>query len=122
IAANNSWIMAFENISHIPTWLSDAMCRLSTGGGFATRELYTDQDEIIFDSKRPIIITSIEEVASRSDLLDRCLIGSQREIPDNRRRSEKELLEAFEKIRPQILGALLDAVAVALRRLPSIKL
>jgi hypothetical protein len=54
IAANNSWCLAYDNLSHVPPWLSDALCRLSTGGGFATRELYADQDEIIFDSQRHI--------------------------------------------------------------------
>jgi hypothetical protein len=122
IAANNSWSLAYDNLSHVPPWLSDAMCRLSTGGGFATRELYTDQDEIIFDSQRPLLLTSIEEVATRSDLLDRCLIVWLPAIPEDRRRSEAELFEAFHKVRPQIVGALLDAVVVALCRLPSIKL
>lgn len=122
IAANNAWCLAYDNLSHVQPWLSDALCRLSTGGGFATRELYTDQDEIIFDSQRPLLLTSIEEVASRSDLLDRCLIVWLPSIPEDRRRSEAELFEAFYKVRPQILGALLDAVVVALFRLPSTKL
>jgi hypothetical protein len=122
IAANNSWCVAYDNLSHLPAWLSDAICRLSTGGGFATRELYTDHDEIIFDSQRPVVLTSIEEVATRSDLLDRCLIVWMGEIPEERRRTEKEIFETFYKARPQILGALLDAVAVALNRLSSIKL
>jgi hypothetical protein len=122
IAANNSWCLAYDNLSHVPPWLSDAFCRLSTGGGFGTRELYTDQDEVIFDSQRPLLLTSIEEVATRSDLLDRCLIVWLPAIPEDRRRSEAELFEAFRRVRPQILGALLDAVTVALYRLPSIKL
>jgi hypothetical protein len=122
IAANNSWCVCYDNLSYIPPWLSDALCRLSTGGGFATRELYTDQDEIIFDSQRPVLLTSIEEVATRSDLLDRCLIVLLSAIPEDRRRPEAELLAAFQKDRPKILGALLDAVVVALQRLPSIKL
>ncbi len=121
IAANNAWCLAYDNLSHVQPWLSDALCRLSTGGGFATRELYTDQDEIIFDSQRPLLLTSIEEVASRSDLLDRCLIVWLPAIPEDRRRSEAELVDAFRKVRPQILGALLDAVAIALHRLPLIK-
>src|SRR5262249_8087867 len=83
-----------------------------------TRELYTDQDEIIFDSQRPVLLTSIEEVATRADLLDRCLIVCLPAIPEERRRAEAELLAAFEKVRPRILGALLEGVAVALRRLP----
>jgi hypothetical protein len=122
IAANNSWCIAYDNLSHVQLWLSDALCRLSTGGGFATRELYTDQDEVIFDCQRPVLLTSIEEVATRSDLLDRCLIVWLPAIPEDRRRAEAELFEAFHNVRPQILGALLDAIAVALHRLPSIKL
>jgi len=121
IAANNSWCQAYDNLSHISPWLSDALCRLSTGGGFATRELYSDQDEIIFDSQRPVMLTSIEDVATRSDLLDRCLVVSLAAI-EGKRRSEADLFAAFEQVRPKIVGALLDAVATALRRLPSLKL
>jgi len=122
ITANNSWCLAFDNLSHVSPWLSDALCRLSTGGGFATRELYTDSDEIIFDSQRPILLTSIEDVATRSDLLDRCLIVWLPTIPKERRRPEDEMLAAFEKARPRILGAMLDAVVGALRDLPSTRL
>jgi hypothetical protein len=122
IAANNSWFLAYDNLSHVPPWLSDAFCRLSTGGGFATRELFTDQDEVIFTSQRPVLLTSIEEVTTRSDLLDRSMIIQLPAIPEEQRRSEAELFEAFDRVRPRILGALLDAVAVALTHLPSINL
>jgi len=122
IGANNSWCLAYDNLSHIPPWLSDALCRLSTGGGFATRELYTDQDEVIFDSQRPVLLTSIEEVANRADLLDRCVIVWLPAIPEDRRRPEAEILQAFEEAQPRILGTLLDAVAGALENLSSTKL
>lgn len=69
IAASNSWVVALDNLSRIPAWLSDALCRLSTGGGFSTRQLYTDNEEAIFDAQRPVIMTGIEELATRSDLL-----------------------------------------------------
>jgi hypothetical protein len=118
IGANNSWCLAYDNLSFVPAWLSDALCRLSTGGGFATRELYTDKDEIIFDAMRPVMLTSIEEVATRSDLLDRCLIVWLAAIPEERRRREEEIVTAFEKVQPQIFGALLDALSGALRELP----
>jgi len=103
----------------VPAWLSDALCRLSTGGGFATRELYTDQDEIIFDAMRPVMLTSIEEVATRGDLLDRCLIVWLPAIPEEERRREEEIVTAFEEVQPQIFGALLDALSGALRELPN---
>lgn len=122
IAANNSWCLALDNLSHVPSWLSDALCRLSTGGGFATRELYSDMDEVIFDSQRPLLLTSIEEVATRSDLLDRALLVELPMIPEDRRRPESELLAAFKEAHPRILGAILDVVVMALRELPTTQL
>ena len=39
IVAHNSWCVVLDNLSKIPLWLSDAICRLATGGGFSTLEL-----------------------------------------------------------------------------------
>ena len=46
IAATNGHVLAFDNVSGLPGWISDTLCRLATGGGFAVRQLYTDQDEV----------------------------------------------------------------------------
>jgi len=119
IGANNSWCLAYDNLSNVPPWLSDALCRLSTGGGFATRELYSDQDEVIFNAQRPVLLTSIEEVATRSDLLDRSLVVNLPAIPEENRRREEEIVTSFEKVQPQIFGALLEAISGALRELPN---
>jgi hypothetical protein len=40
IAANNGYALAFDNLSGLPNWLSDALCRLASGGSFAVRQLY----------------------------------------------------------------------------------
>jgi DNA polymerase I-like protein with 3'-5' exonuclease and polymerase domains len=122
IAAKNGWIIAHDNLSRLPVWLSDAYCRISTGGGFATRELYTDADEVLFDATRPIILNGIEEIATRNDLLDRAIITYLPQIPDPSRQTEDEFWQRFEAARPRILGALCDAVSVALRRLATVKL
>lgn len=121
IAANNGWVLCLDNLSFIPPWLSDALCRVSTGGGFATRTLYTDEEETIFDSRRPAILTSIEEIGTRSDLLERSLIIDLPTIGEGTRRAEKAFWQEFEKARPLILGALLDVVCGAIRRLPAIE-
>lgn len=122
IAANNGWVIALDNLSRISGWLSDALCRLSTGGGFATRELYSDDDEKIFDAQRPVIITGINELADRGDLLDRSLMVSLPRIPDHQRRPEKRMMADFEQARPLILGALLDVVSAAIEQLPNTEL
>jgi hypothetical protein len=122
IAASNSWILAYDNISHVPSWLSDAFCRMATGGGFATRELYSDSEEVIFDVMRPVMLNGICELATRSDLLDRSICITLPTIPDEKRMTEKELWSRFNQLLPQILGAFLDVVSTAMRNLPSVKL
>ncbi|MGA9652466.1 MAG: ATP-binding protein [Polyangia bacterium] len=125
IAASNAWVMGFDNLSSIEPWLSDALCRLSTGGGFATRQLYTDREEAIFESKRPVVLTGIEEIATRGDLIDRCISIELQPIFAARRRTESEIWAAVNASAGRIFGALLDAVAYALRahrdvRLPAL--
>jgi hypothetical protein len=116
IAALNSWVLAFDNMSEIKQSLSDAMCRLATGGGFACRKLYTDIDETLIDAMRPQMTDGIEEYASKQDYLDRSLLVMPQPIPEGRRKPEAELWAEFARVHPQILGALLDAVVCALRR------
>ena len=73
IAASNGHVLAFDNVSGLPAWISDTLCRLATGGGFAVRQLYTDQDEVLFDAARPVILNGIEDIVTRPDLADRAL-------------------------------------------------
>jgi hypothetical protein len=120
IAANNGHVLAFDNISRLRPWLSDALCRLASGGGFAVRQLYTDQDEVLFDAARPVIINGIEDVITRPDLADRAIFLTLPPVADARRQSERELWRQFELARPRVLGALLDLVVHGLRILPGI--
>jgi ribosomal protein S16 len=122
IAATNGWCVALDNLSNLPLWLSDALCRLSTGGGFSARELYSDSDEVLFDAQRPVLLNGIEELATRGDLMDRAVMAYLPNIPENKRRLEKEFWAEFESARPRILGALYDAVSAALKNLPNTKL
>jgi hypothetical protein len=122
IAASNGWLVSLDNLSSVPDWLSDALCRLSTGGGFATRTLYSDDDETIFNAKRPIVINGIGDLSSRSDLLDRALLVKLEPIPKESRRTESELWNQFDADRPEIFAALLTALSAALQELDSVVL
>jgi hypothetical protein len=113
IAASRSWVLAYDNLSHLPEWLSDALCRISTGGGISKRQLYTDDDEVLLTASRPVILTSIADLATRGDLLSRCLLIRLPAMGAKSRLTEKELWEKFEQLRPRLLGCLLDAVARA---------
>jgi hypothetical protein len=88
----------------------------------ATRALYSDDDEKLFEATRPILLNGISEVATRPDFLDRSLSLTLEMIPDNQRREEEALYRDFEAMRARVLGALLDAVSTALRNRPTVQL
>lgn len=122
ITAQNSHVLAIDNISGLPTWISDALCKLATGGGFSCRELYTNDGEYIFDGRRPIIVNGIEDFATRGDLADRCLMLRMSPIPEGARKTEAELDEVFEREAARLLGVLLDATAYGLAHPVTLKL
>lgn len=117
ISAQHSYILSYDNLSKISAELSDAFCRLATGGGLATRALFTNNEEIVFEACRPIILTAINDVVTRPDLADRVigLILAPREGDD--KRPDDLVEEEFQAAWPRILGALLTAVSVGLKRL-----
>jgi hypothetical protein len=118
IAAHNSHIVAFDNLTGLPPWLSDTLCRLTSGGAFAVRQLYTDQNEVMFTAARPVILNGIEDVVTRPDLADRAVLLTLDPITDKQRRPEKALWQEFERARPKILAALLDAAVHGLQAVP----
>jgi hypothetical protein len=122
IAATNAHVVAFDNLSGISTELSDRLCRLATGVGLGTRELYSDDAEKLFKVCRPIVLNGIDDLATRGDLIDRALLVHLPTIVETGRQTEARLWQDYEAKRPGILGALLDAVSTAMRNLPHVKL
>src|SRR5262249_51610158 len=102
--------------------ISDMLSRLSTGGGFAIRSLYTDDEETVFSHTRPVILAGIEDVAGRHDLASRASSLLLEHIPEDKKRLLSELQASFERTRPRILGRLLTIVAHGLRDLPHTQL
>jgi hypothetical protein len=121
ITATNAWCVAYDNLSHLSPWLSDAICRLATGGRFGTRELHTDSEEALFDARRPVILTGIEELATRGDLLDRAIVLYLPAISDDQRRPEAVFWPEFEAIAPGMLGALFQTVSTALSQMATVQ-
>jgi hypothetical protein len=114
IAAVNGWVICYDNLSGLSTDLSDGLCRLATGGGLGTRLLFTNMDEVLLEAQRPSILTGIDAIATRADLVDRSLILTLPPIAESKRQPEAAFWNAFEAARPRILGALFTVVAGAL--------
>ncbi len=119
VATRGSWVIAIDNMSRIPPELSDALCRLSTGGAFANRELYTTAEEFTFEARRPVVLTSIPDVVTSSDLADRTLGVILEPIPDHSRRTEAEVRAAFAEAAPRLLGGMFMAMSGAMASVTS---
>ncbi|RPJ17194.1 MAG: hypothetical protein EHM37_01035, partial [Deltaproteobacteria bacterium] len=113
IASSKMWALSVDNLSRLPIWLSDAFCRLATGGGFGTRTLFTDDTEILFNARRPVILNGISDIATRHDLADRAMIVHLPPISEGLRMAERQLEAAWTGAKPAILKTLLDAMVAA---------
>ncbi len=116
IAAHNSWIASFDNVSTLADWQSDALARLATGAGFGTRQLYSDDEETLIHVARPLILNGIGGIVTRPDLMDRAIVVDLASIPEDDRRPEDEFYGSLQAARPRLLGALLDAASSAFAR------
>jgi hypothetical protein len=121
-AAAGSWLVALDNLSEIPPWLSDSLCRAVTGDGDVRRKLYTDGELAVFSYRRCVIINGIDTGAMQADLADRMLPVDLEVITAGARLTEEELWPAWQDSRPLILGALLDLAAAVIAALPSVRL
>lgn len=118
-AAAASWVVALDNLSgQLSDWLSDSLCRASTGDGQVKRALYTDGDVAVVQFRRVIIANGVDVVIERGDLAERSALADL-ERPQ-RRRSEYDLAEAWAEAHPYVLGALLDLAAAVHHRLPAV--
>lgn len=117
VAAHNTRLLCFDNLSGISREMADVLCRISTGGGYCKRENYSDADEVILNVIRPLLINGIDDLTGASDLADRSILLNLPAIPEDNRMPEAELWQEFERIRPRVLGALFTAASAAMRNL-----
>ena len=122
VTAVNGWLLAYDNISVIPDWLSDSLCQLVFGGGFAARALFSNDERSVIHAQRPVILNGIEDFVRRGDLTDRTVFLHLSPIAPTKRRAEDEFWSSFHADYPRILGGVLDAVVGGLRTLPSVSL
>lgn len=115
IEADGNFCVSFDNISKLPQWLSDAFCRLATGGAFKTRKLYHDDELRTFSFKRPVILNGIANFVVAGDLASRSLVFDLPSLSEERRQDERLFWSRFESALPQILGAIYSGLSHGLR-------
>ena len=112
---SHNYIAYFDNVSNIKEWISDAVCRSVTGSGYSKRQLYTDDDDIIYFFQRCIGFNGINLAATKADLLDRGIIIQLERIAKEKRRKIEDIWNDFENLRPQLLGYIFDILVKVLQ-------
>jgi len=118
---HHHWFAVFDNVSSLPVWLSDALCRASTGEGYSKRQLWTDDQDVIFTYRRCVGLTAVHSPVTQPDLFDRCIIFNLERVANDHRRREHDFWEEFDAALPAILGGVFDAMSKALQVHPSLE-
>lgn len=121
-ALAHHYVTAFDNLDGLGADASDALCRAVTGDGATKRTLYSDDDDTVYSYRRVLLLSGVNIVAQRPDLLDRSLLLGLRPIPRGERRDEATFWTEFEEARPYIFGGMLDALSTAMRLRPAVRL
>ncbi|WP_449045669.1 bifunctional DNA primase/polymerase [Paracoccus versutus] len=115
IRAQNSLLLAFDNVSRVTDPMADALCRILTGGGFMTRKLYSDTEQVLIEATRPILSNGITDITDRPDLIDRSILMSLPPIDESNRKTEAQIKKEVAKAMPRFLGCIYDCLASAMR-------
>ena len=118
VTALDGWLLAYDNLTAIPGWMSDALCQLVFGGGFSGRALYSNDERSIIHAQRPVLLNGIEDFVRRGDLRDRCVFLQLPPIVSANRRAEYEFWRSFEADYPRILGGVLDLIVRGMQGAP----
>lgn len=116
VAAATRNVIAIDNVTSISKEMSDAYCRLTTGGGMERRELYSDSNLHTLSACSSVIVTSIFPPTNREDFQRRAINFRIRPASNDERLAKEDVEAMAEWACPRIMGALMRAVSSAIRR------
>ena len=120
--AAHAYVVMLDNQNALPEWAADTLCRLVTGEADSRRRLYTDDEDVIIELRRAVLLNGINVPTDRGDVLDRSLVVELERIPDGERKTEEELWKRFGFEHSRLLGAAFGMLSQAIARKPLLEL
>ena len=118
ISATKGAVLAYNNLSSLPEWLSDALCVVTEGSSDSRRELYSDDEESIIFARAPAMLTAVTNIISEGRPLAAgalCRAGPGAGTPSGKTSPNSGRSSSWRA--PEILGALLTGLSGGLRPL-----
>lgn len=120
--AAHCYLLMLDNQNSLPEWALDTLCRLVTGESDSKRILYTDDEDLVWSMKRGVLLNGINPPSDRGDVQDRTLPIELERIDKRERLPEDDFWMQFSLAHPELLGAIFDALAGALRERHTVEL
>lgn len=114
VAAGARAVLAVDNVSTLPGGLSDLLCQLATGGSQVKRRHHSNDEAVVLDFRRPVILTGIAPRLN-PDLLDRLVPIALPMMTS--RKTDEEVEQEFNKAWPLALAGVLHLLAAVEARL-----
>jgi hypothetical protein len=111
---NKAFIPFFDNVSTISDYMADELSKAVTGAGNAVRKLYEDDEDVIREYRRAMLLNGLIIPTEKADLIDRILPVGLKRVPKEERETERRMQALFDARHPKLLGAVLDALSGAL--------
>lgn len=120
ISSKNA-VLFFDNVSKISDYQSDDLCKICTGSSMSKRKLYTDEEELVYQVQRPVLISGIPRLIHRADLADRSVVVTVKRLNENQRKTQGELDARLKELKPKILGVIFNVLSDAIRKYSTIE-
>src|SRR5215207_565834 len=120
--AAHCYVLMLDNQNSLPEWFQDMLCRLVTGESDSKRVLYTDEEDLVWSMQRAVLLNGINPPTDRGDVQDRTLPIELDRLDKRKRLPEDDFWMQFSLKHPELLGAVFDALAGALKERHTVKL
>ena len=121
IAAQRAHLLSFDNLRGFRGSASDILCVMVTGGAIVLRKLYTDDEPHIVYVHVALILNSLHEIITESDLAQRSLPIRLNPLSESDRVSESKLEQDLEIDLPIIIRGFYELIAEIFKYLPDVE-
>jgi len=121
VHARREHIVYVDNVNTLTEDQSADYSRLVQGAGHVERGLYTNMDATVFKTANPVLMTAIDSVTTKTDLVDRSYVFKFAFIPDTKRKEKEVIKSEFAEYAPELLGLFLDGLVSVLKNKAEIR-
>ncbi|MDY3557618.1 hypothetical protein R5W23_000145 [Gemmata sp. JC673] len=117
LSAFNRWVLPLDEVDSLPPEKSRIVATICTGGALEKRKKYEDTEVVCAVINRPAIINGLEagEWLHEERIRDRAIPVTLSRVRPEASVEDGDLIRAFERHHPEILGGLFTIVSRALR-------